>query len=42
MLIIADCLGVYKSGLSQPLLALIPSMAIPLINALMYLLSPKT
>jgi hypothetical protein len=41
VLITADYLGVYTNGLNQLLFALIPNTAMLLINALVYLLSPK-
>jgi hypothetical protein len=42
MLTMVDCLGVYTNGLNYLLSVLIPNTAILLINALVYLSSPKT
>jgi hypothetical protein len=42
MLTIADYLGVYTNRSTHPLSALIPNTTMPLINALLYLLLPKT
>jgi hypothetical protein len=42
VLTIADCLGVYTNRFNYLLTILIPNTTIPLIKALVYLLSPNT